>query len=859
MIFSPMMLAGILLVMMFTLYSVLVFHLVDSFLPHKRFDVWYRLPVGLLSTALAIFATFFTLSHSASSYLLFFVVLLCNFLFFYKEPPVCSLFAASACILHVMAIRAIVVAVCSQLTGLSIYAIANETFPHTVSMAITLFFLNLAMMAILRFIPSKNLRIINQHRDQLWFITAWMTIFNLYLLFCARVYSRPAAYSLWETQGQVVSPILILLGLYLVLYFAITTGDIMGYKEKNEELRQTISSVQQYQQSILGEALMVYECDFTANLLTKGLEDIPSRASDHNLTYDQTLLILAQRFIHPDDIAGYIAQATSSQALQCFRQNEHTVVLEYRRRFPTGDYRWVRSVTNLVQDTKNRHIKGFTYVKDIDVQKQAELELRHRAERDPLTGLYNKTMTQNTIAACLVGDYPVGALFVIDVDNFKTINDYLGHAYGDVVLCELAEKLQKLFQHEDIVGRIGGDEFMAFMKNIPDLAAVQLRVEEILRAFYNSYRGEDDLEYIVSASVGVAICPKDGRRFEELFRNADIALYTAKNNGKNTFALFDGQMFPGYASNRTAIDAHGDTQQKSFKENRVEFVFKILYDADNQMTAIRSVLELMTRHFYFDRGYIFETDPDGTTTSNTVEWCAEGVQPQMEYLQKVPICMVETANASFMHSGMFILHSLSLLPAEERAVLEPQGIKSMFQFGIFEHGRLLGFLGFDNCRDERAPSPSQQSDMLTICNILATFFVKQHSIDRSAKLLAVLTAVMDKLNSYTYIVNKDTMALLFMNQKTAQAVGFSEVGHGQACYRVFRGNETQCVDCPIRGLTDDPDSLSSLEIHNDKFHIWTESTASYLHWIDGQTACLINCVDITKHKTNIENRLDVGK
>ncbi len=199
--------------------------------------------------------------------------------------------------------------------------------------------------------------------------------------------------------------------------------------------------------------------------------------------------------------------------------------------------------------------------------KQKNAELKDVAERDSLTGLYNKGATEKYISAFIARNIepsPKGALFIIDVDNFKTVNDRLGHAFGDLVLCELSGKLKTIFRSSasnvgqdisgDIIGRIGGDEFMVFMKNTTDTVMLTNKANSILQAFRNSYQDGNQEVVMIAGSVGIAACPENGGSFEDLYRCADIALYLSKNKGKDTYSFYSGEEFKGYQSHRDIIE-----------------------------------------------------------------------------------------------------------------------------------------------------------------------------------------------------------------------------------------------------------------------------------------------------------------
>ncbi|MEG2652341.1 MAG: GGDEF domain-containing phosphodiesterase [Ruthenibacterium sp.] len=287
------------------------------------------------------------------------------------------------------------------------------------------------------------------------------------------------------------------------------------------------------------------------------------------------------------------------------------------------------------------------------------------------------------------------------------------------------------------------------------------------------------------------------------------------------------------------------TPQNGFCKSSIQYVFEALYHSKNSVEAIHHALALVARHFSFERGYIFETSDDEKTTSNTFEWCAKGVSAERDHLQNVPIAAVSTANASFQKNGIFVLRSLEELPPAERSVLQPQGIQSMFQFGIFDKKRLIGFIGFDNCTGDALRNDAELEEIATICNILATFFVKQRIDAASAQNIQFQLEVMNHLNNYVYVINPKTFEVIFINSQTRKVM--QEAEGTLPCYQFFRGRKEQCPDCPLKRLQDGMRQVTC-EIYNEKLEIWLETSASALLWTDGSPAYLIECADITKQK-----------
>lgn len=165
-------------------------------------------------------------------------------------------------------------------------------------------------------------------------------------------------------------------------------------------------------------------------------------------------------------------------------------------------------------------------------------DLADKADTDLLTGLNNKLATERKIKEYM-GLHPdeQALMFVLDIDNFKKINDTMGHAFGDEVIRTLGHQIRGEFRVSDIIGRIGGDEFMIFLKNLKDDSLVEQEANRVAKFFANFQAGEY-VKYSATASIGAAVYPRDASDFESLYKAADKALYKAKERGKNQLAFY---------------------------------------------------------------------------------------------------------------------------------------------------------------------------------------------------------------------------------------------------------------------------------------------------------------------------------
>lgn len=246
----------------------------------------------------------------------------------------------------------------------------------------------------------------------------------------------------------------------------------------------------------------------------------------------------AQSVVDDEEIRSFIANFSKEEILALYESGKRGLSLEYLRRFDSGDEKWVRDELHLLIDPVTRHMAAVFILHDINDIRRQEYELKRAAESDLMTGLLNHETTFRRIEDFLANEGSTGthAMFMIDIDDFKMVNDTLGHQKGDEVIIALASALRRVFRDSDIVGRIGGDEFLALMKNVERTEAVINKAHEVVRALnIECSNGEQTIQ--LSGSVGVSIYHGDGTSVERLYSAADVAAYRAKSTGKNCFML----------------------------------------------------------------------------------------------------------------------------------------------------------------------------------------------------------------------------------------------------------------------------------------------------------------------------------
>ena len=206
--------------------------------------------------------------------------------------------------------------------------------------------------------------------------------------------------------------------------------------------------------------------------------------------------------------------------------------------------KWVLVNLRAVRDTGGNVVLHEGTIEDITDRKLAEQQVQFLAYYDALTGLPNRTLLQDRLAKALAGarrrKEKVAVLF-LDLDRFKVINDSLGHSLGDLLLQEVAERLRKGARELDTVARLGGDEFLIVLTSVKEVSDAAVAAERIVKGMTDGFVVEGH-PLSISCSLGISVFPEHGTNSETLIKNADAAMYCAKESGRNTFRFFTENM-----------------------------------------------------------------------------------------------------------------------------------------------------------------------------------------------------------------------------------------------------------------------------------------------------------------------------
>lgn len=341
---------------------------------------------------------------------------------------------------------------------------------------------------------------------------------------------------------QLVLTMLVICVIIAVILWVITHV-IRAFNRQIVELTQ---SVEQERRTVFEKATGqlfedIYELDITANRPANHATEqyFESLGAPHGTPYDKALQIVAEKQVKEEFRQGYLDTFLPENVLRAFRQGRETLRYELMISRDGVEYYWMRITARLVPLEGDGSLRMLVYRQNIDAEKKQEERMRLLAQTDEMTGLFTKAATQRRIEDCL-RENPgrLYAFFIFDIDNFKQANDSYGHAFGDGVIREFTRILRGHFRADDLLGRIGGDEFAAFVA-APDETWAAEKAAELSAALDRAY-GAEEKNWHLSASIGVSFAPRQGDGFDGLYRAADAALYESKGRGKNSYTISGG-------------------------------------------------------------------------------------------------------------------------------------------------------------------------------------------------------------------------------------------------------------------------------------------------------------------------------
>ncbi|MBQ5446156.1 MAG: GGDEF domain-containing protein [Lachnospiraceae bacterium] len=311
---------------------------------------------------------------------------------------------------------------------------------------------------------------------------------------------------------------------------------ISGTENFNFEERDKDSSNLIYKKVLEYSYDVIFEYDMLNNTFTYDPDKYRKlfETDTHFVSADQWFWHMVTECLHPED-SEYMDIFRSADVHKRLKNNQNVLQHEIRIKNREKGYIWLKMTIIFMTDPeKNRLTRVFVMFKDIDEEKRKDLDYITRARTDELTGLYNKEYAEHLIKRHIRQNNN-GLFIIVDIDNFKSVNDMFGHITGNELLKKVANSLKNSMDPNDYSGRFGGDEFILFIKNISDIKIAKEKLATIIEKLHFTHSEEFAFKEIMCSAGGVIVGNEND--YEKLLKEAGKNLSDAKKAGKYTYII----------------------------------------------------------------------------------------------------------------------------------------------------------------------------------------------------------------------------------------------------------------------------------------------------------------------------------
>ncbi|MGN0504918.1 MAG: EAL domain-containing protein [Lachnospiraceae bacterium] len=535
--------------------------------------------------------------------------------------------------------------------------------------------------------------------------------------------------------------------------------------------------------------------------------------------------------VHPED---------RTKLLTCCRGVAQTDGKAYAEvRIKCNDtYRWISLTTRLLCDMDGVPKSVIGRISDIDAKKKEELRLREEATKDSLTGLLNRVAfreeAEKMLDEAAEGHGSLLAMLILDIDNFKSINDRYGHLYGDTVLLAMSEAMREVAEEGDLLGRFGGDEFTMFLRDYKSVSELSKRIEQLRKQFCTACATDMEAGRI-TCSIGAAFYGEDGVSLTDLLSNADTALYYVKENGKNNYALCTEEIKRDFSKGKKKEPAGKPIpESKSLPEEITEFALDLLEGSKDLKSAINMLLAKVGRRFGLSSVTIREEN-EANDYVLSYYWYDEKKMTKLS--ETVPLSQSDRRKMTKSFKENHIMEFSSLSEVSEDMpmyhVYQAKGIKALLQCPLFTEGKSFGYICYVDCVQNRVWEEEERHSLSVISKIIGNYLARErayHKIEQKVELMKSYDEVTGLLR-YDKFKEVAQSILETSNDRVHYAVVSTDITHFKYFNEVygFRNGDEVLADFASLVVKHNPRAVAACRDYADNFIVMvTVSTAENL-------------------------------
>ncbi|MBP2629694.1 MAG: MorA [Firmicutes bacterium] len=499
-----------------------------------------------------------------------------------------------------------------------------------------------------------------------------------------------------------------------------------------------------------GIAQFIYDGKFKLSYANQGFFDLMGyTCAEYNVLFEDTCGMSIEKGELLKIQAIMQDQLCTSDRLQ----------MEYQHIMPDKTSKWIAVDAKRSINENGQVIFRGIFIDITDCKKRqqvVELEtepLKEQSKLDSFTGVYNKRAVAEVVDRYLQTSRQdtKHALMLIKIDNLKQINEEIGHLFGDAVLLDISTELKNEFMATEIIGRVGGDNFVILFKNIQSISHVEEKVNAVYNIFRHVYSGENKAQHVFS-NLGIALFPEHGHDYQTLFQNADKALYEIKNTKKASCKIYNKKIEQvPYCNQHSQHSLHSYVSKVEYSNQLINYnkknymlglinIFEILFESKDIRSGINMVLRMLGKHFNVSRVYIFENDRLNADINITYEWCNKGIESRIKKHEQFRYYGV-AKDRLFCIEDLSNQEVVQATPATRvlKTYWDACDIKAILQYGFCENGDFKGTIGFDECRAPRKWTQEEIDSLMIVAKFIASYLVKMRAQEEIEKLAYIDT------------------------------------------------------------------------------------------------------------------------
>lgn len=422
---------------------------------------------------------------------------------------------------------------------------------------------------------------------------------------------------------------------------------------------------------------------------------------------------------------------------------------QMRLRDHKADYLWYQFKARTLFDKNDEPVSVIGTMENIDDRKRMELRIADENMRDPLTKLYESNHARELMSEFLSTQEGTeyAGLLLIDVDDYSMLIEKMGATFADEVLKSMATDLDEIFYTSDVLGRVGGDQFIILMKNIKKIPDIEKKMQEIQDVVHKTY-SEAEMRFATTVTIGASVFPVDGRTYEELYHNAEKALVYEKEHGKNRYGLYDHEKEAEYAKlhieekhNKIQYQHELDmTYERTESDSLMELAFKLIDESKDTDSAINLLLRQVARQMGLDAIWVrhrvgrehkmfypyrcimgdFPTDDDEICFSE------EGWEEA--------VGRIKESNG---YSSFNTVDESSGIRSS--VIYKKLGIRSFARCSYFEKDEYIGSIDFISFTDEREWTKEDKQTIQAVTNVISSYLLKMKAYEDASDEIERLT------------------------------------------------------------------------------------------------------------------------